>query len=79
MSISVAVSAKLSDGGVHAAIQALIRHLLERKLKDSALKKMQEVEVKRHLNKKKKKVKKINPEEFQPLEKVNVPEVILPP
>ncbi|XP_072036351.1 uncharacterized protein [Amphiura filiformis] len=71
---SVAVSAKHSDGGVHTAIQALIRHLLERKLKDHARKKMEAVEIKRN-QRRRKRVKKVNPDEFQPLDKVNVPEL----
>ncbi|XP_038078166.1 uncharacterized protein LOC119745699 [Patiria miniata] len=71
---SVAVSAKNSDGGVHTAIQALIRHLLERKLKDKALQKMEAIEVKRH-KKKRSKVKKTNPDDFQPLDKTEVAEM----
>ena len=71
---SVAVSAKNSDGGVDKAIQALIRHLLERKLKDKALQKMEAVEVRRR-KKKKTKPKKVNPDDFQPLEKTDIEEV----
>ena len=68
------MSAKHSDGGVDSAIQALIRHLLERKLKDHARKRMEAVEVKRN-QRKRLKVKKVNPDEFKPLDKVNVEEV----
>ncbi|XP_033635738.1 uncharacterized protein LOC117296791 isoform X1 [Asterias rubens] len=71
---SVAVSAKNSDGGVDKAIQALIRHLLERKLKDKALQKMEAVEVRRR-KKKKTKPKKVNPDDFQPLEKTDIEEM----
>ncbi|XP_033117981.1 uncharacterized protein LOC117117699 [Anneissia japonica] len=69
---SVAVSAKDSDGSVHIAIQALIRHLLERKLKDSAIKKMEAVTTRRM---KHKKVVKDEQNEFQPLQTVGVKEL----
>ena len=75
MPCSVAVSAKQSDGGVHAAIQALIRHLIERKLKDSAEDKMAAVTVNRS-KVKRSKPKKRDPKAFEPLEKTGIKEVL---
>ncbi|XP_071955704.1 uncharacterized protein [Antedon mediterranea] len=69
---SVAVSAKDPDGSVHIAIQALVRHLLERNLKDSAIKKMQAVNIKR---KKQKKNVKDEQNEFHPLKTVGIKEL----
>lgn len=72
---SVAVSAKNADGSVHAAIQALIRHLIERKLMDRTLDRMTEVKVNRVKVMKGKKKKKKDPKAFEPLDKTGIKEV----
>ncbi|KAJ8026645.1 GTP-binding protein ypt5 [Holothuria leucospilota] len=71
---SVAVSAKEPDGGIHTAIQALVRHLLEHRLKFKALQKMEAVQVKRSKHKRRK-AKKVRPDAFQPLELTKVPQL----
>ncbi|XP_071477219.1 uncharacterized protein [Diadema antillarum] len=71
---SVAVSAKNSEGGVHAAVQALVRHLLERKLKDRTKDRMAAVQVKR-AKIKRPKVKKRDPKAFEPLQKTDIKEL----
>lgn len=71
---SVAVSAKESDGGIHAAIQALVRHLLEHRLKYRALQKMEAVQVKRS-KRKRRNAKKVEPDAFKSLELTKVPEL----
>nr|XP_054753413.1 LOW QUALITY PROTEIN: uncharacterized protein LOC129259150 [Lytechinus pictus] len=72
---SVAVSIKNADGSVHAAIQALIRHLIERKLKDRTLDRMTEVKVNRVKVIKGKKKKKKDPKAFEPLDKTGIKEL----
>ncbi|XP_071819708.1 uncharacterized protein [Apostichopus japonicus] len=71
---SVAVSAKESDGGVHIAIQALVRHLLEHRLRHKALQKMEAVQVKRS-KQKRQKAKKLEQDAFQSLELTKIPEL----
>ncbi|XP_006812841.1 uncharacterized protein LOC102808369 [Saccoglossus kowalevskii] len=70
---SVMVSAKEADGSVHTALQSLLRHLIERKLKHKALEKMELQQKKRLKKKKRVKVAK-NDSDFEAFEEVDIPE-----
>ncbi|XP_077976998.1 uncharacterized protein LOC144432615 isoform X2 [Glandiceps talaboti] len=69
---SVMVSAKDADGSVHTAIQSLLRHLIERKLKNKALEKM-EMKQKRKVKRKRKAKPKID-DDFEEFQEVYIPE-----
>ncbi|XP_070569009.1 uncharacterized protein [Ptychodera flava] len=70
---SVMVSAKDADGSVHTAIQSLLRHLIERKLKHRALEKM-ELKQKQKLRRKKRVKPKVE-DDFEHFEEVDIPEL----